>query len=83
MNKIDQACSDIIKGFKGYEDFGFEGQEKVASQKIKQRVSNKYQKALSSVNLRKVAQELREAAAPVVVTNQDMNDFIKELRNGQ
>lgn len=79
MSRVDSACEDIIRNFTNNSDYQFEKQAEAAPQ---QQVDNPEVsvKLPESVNLRKIASAIREAAAPVVVSYEDVNEFInKEL----
>jgi hypothetical protein len=75
MNKVDQICETIIRELEGNETYSFEKQASEETLVVK---PHNPVKMSTVVNFRKIASEIREAAKPVEITNEDVNEFIKE-----
>lgn len=72
MSKVDIACEAIIKEFTGNMDYTFEKKAEVANTRFAVKLP-------TIVSFKKIASEIRKTAAPVEVSYNDVNAFIKEL----
>jgi len=77
MNRVDSACEDIIKKYTGNSEYLFEKQAECSRVKVAQEPKISV-KLPDSISLQKIASAIREATAPVTVSFEDVDTFIKQ-----
>ena len=80
MSDLEKVCNDIVKSIPGYENYGIEKTAEAVDNEKTPKVSIKFP---ASVNLKKLASEIRETLKPVVITQEVLDEFIGELQNGK